>query len=94
VIHITDTTVFDESEIQERVVRAAIELRLDLASVPGDQSRHRTGSVSATPDRASVRLPRGGPGVVKRHRRASPGQEKSPPVMKNPRLVAWPAEQG
>jgi len=25
VIHITDTTVFDESEIQERVVRAAIE---------------------------------------------------------------------
>ena len=64
-IHITDTTVFDESEIQERVVRAAIELRLDL-----------------------------GPGVVKRHRRASPGQEKSTPVMKNPRLVAWPAEQG
>ena len=41
VIHITDTTVFDESEIQERVVRAAIELRLDLeqSSLPPDVKR-------------------------------------------------------
>ncbi len=53
-IHITDTTVFDESEIQERVVRAAgsvneavrearaaIELRLDLeqSSLPPDVKR-------------------------------------------------------
>ena len=126
-IHITDTTVFDEREIQERVVRAAIELRLDLeqSSLPPDVKRRliTAGRRHVTADgsfvvvsrshrsqatnrdtalaqllrlliRASVRLARGVPGVVKRHRRASPGQEKSPPVMKNPRLVAWPAEQG
>ena len=124
VIHITDTTVFDEREIQERVVRAAgsvneavreasaaIELRLDLeqSSLPPDVKlrliavgrRHVTAegifvvvsrshrSQTTNRDtalaqllrfliRASVVPPEGGPDVVKRHRGATPGQEKVP----------------
>lgn len=38
--------------------------------------------------RASAAPPEGGPGAVKRHRGATAGQEKSPPAMKNPRLVS------